>query len=361
MRILHLNTESGFRGGERQVQLLALGLRERAHEQHFFALAEAPFVRRMAADGFAVTGYRKPWLLGPRSPLLTRRLQALAAEFRPDIVHAHTGNAHTLAVQAFLGKLPVVTTRRVDFAVKPGSRAKYAAPGQHFIAISTAIRDVLVAGGVPPDSVHLVPSGIDTGRVTGGNRETLRSAWLGAQQGPLVGFVGALVDHKAPWILAEAASTIRRRLPGARVVMVGEGPLRPRLEQIAAADPAALLLTGHRDDIADCYAAFDLFVMPSKLEGLCTALIDALAAGVPAIASRAGGIPDVVEDGVTGRLVPPLEAGALADAVVALWSDEAARRRFAENGRRAVETRFTAAAMVAGTEQVYRTILAQLR
>ncbi len=101
--------------------------------------------------------------------------------------------------------------------------------------------------------------------------------------------------------------------------------------------------------------------MPSKLEGLCTALIDALAAGVPAIASRAGGIPDVVEDGVTGRLVPPLNGDALADAVVALWGDEAARRRFVENGRRAVETRFTAAAMVAGTEQVYRAILAAAR
>lgn len=356
LRILHINSESGYRGGERQLHLLARGLRERGHEQLIVCRSASELESALRADGLATATYAKPLLLGARSPFLRNRLREIATDFSPDVVHAHTGNAHTMAVGAFLGDHPIVTTRRVDFAV---AGKKYTAEGQRFIAISNGVRDVLVQGGVDPSRIDVVYSGIDTTRVRGGQGGALRSEWLHGDAGPLIGFVGALVDHKAPWILAEAAPLIRAQLPGARVVFVGDGEERPRLESLRAKHPDAVILAGHRQDIADCYATFDLFVMPSKLEGLCTSLIDALAAGVPSIASRAGGIPDVVEDNVTGVLVPPLDREQLAAAVVALWGDEARRRKFAENGARRVEERFTARAMVEGTESVYTRVVAR--
>lgn len=359
LRILHIDTERGFRGGERQVSLLAEGLRERKHEQLFIGPAGGSLTPYLASRGFAVAEYHRPLLMGVRSPLLRRWLRRQADGFRPDIVHAHTGNAHTAAVHSFLGSRPLLTTRRVDFAIQNNafSRAKYTRPGQHYIAISRAIRDILVEGGVAPEAIDVIPSGIDPARVAEGNGAPLRAEWLGGDSGPVIGFIGAFADHKAPWVLAHAAGHIRRALPGAKVVFVGDGELRPRLEEISADLPGSIVFAGWREDVANCLAAFDLFVMPSKLEGLCTSLIDALAAGVPCVAARAGGIPEVIVDGVTGVLVPPLDEEALASAVVDLWHDGARRARFVEAGRRRVAECFTAGAMVEGTLSVYRRML----
>lgn len=359
LRILHLDTERGFRGGERQVSLLAGGLRERGHEQLIIGPAGGSLTPFLASRGFAIAEYRRPRFLGVRSPILWGWLRRQADGFRPDIIHAHTGNAHTAAVHAFLGTRPLLTTRRVDFPIQKNafSKAKYTRPGQRYIAISRAIRDILVEGGVAPEAIDVVYSGIDPARPSGGNGAAPRAEWLGGDAGPVIGFIGAFADHKAPWTLAHAAGRIRQALPGARVVFVGDGELRPRLEEISADQPGSIVLAGWRDDVADCLAAFDLFVMPSKQEGLCTSLIDALAAGVPCVATRAGGIPEVIADGETGDLVAPLDEEALAAAVVSLWKDEARRARYAVAGRRRVEERFTAGAMVEGTLAVYHDML----
>ncbi|CAN5351765.1 glycosyltransferase [soil metagenome] len=359
MIVLHIDTELGFRGGQRQVQLLMRGLNARGHEQLLVAPTESKLRAAMEAEGFATRGYDKPKLLGMRSPVLSSWLRGVVDPFHPDIVHAHSGNAHTLALSARGGRSwKLLTTRRVDFAIKKNwfSRRKYAAPNQRYIAISTGVGDVLIAGGVKPDLIDIVHSGVEVERVIGGDREKLRGEWLRGGEGPLIGFVGALVDHKAPWILAEAAPLIREQLPNAHVVFVGDGEERARISHIAAQHPGAITLAGWRDDIADCYAAFDLFTMPSKLEGLCTSLIDALAAGVPSIASSVGGIPDVIVDGETGVLIPAENPRALADAITALWRDPFHREKYIENGRAHVKKGFNAEAMVLGTESVYTSI-----
>ncbi len=359
MRVLQLNTETGFRGGERQVALLMRGLRERGHEQILVARKGSELAEAMKAEGFTVRTFQPPGFLGIRGPLLSRWVRQTADEFEADLVHAHTGNSHTLAVAGFSQRLPMVTTRRVDFPVGQNwlSRRKYLAPGQHYIAISQGVADVLMEGGIAREHITIVHSGIEPERVQGGDGTALRREWLGEDCGPLIGFVGSLVDHKAPWVLADAAPLIREQLPGARVVFVGDGEMRARLEEIRESNPEAIHLAGHRDDIADCYAAFDLFAMPSKLEGLCTALIDALAAGVPAVATRTGGIPDVIQHGVTGDLVPPLDAESLAEALVSLWNDPKCREMYRDIGLARAEDRFTAKAMVEGTERVYTEIL----
>ncbi len=355
MRILHLNTEKGFRGGERQLLLLAHGLRRRGHNQQVVCLEDEALYHQLAVEDIPAAGVRRPLLLGVHSPRLRSRVRRIAEEFGADIVHAHTGNAHTLAAGAFLGRLPVVTTRRVDFALKDNAatRRKYTAPGQHFIAISSGVRAALLRGGVPDERITTVYSGIDLDRPAGGDRSKLRGEWLAGRKGPLIGFIGALVDHKAPWTLAEAAPAIVERLPGARVIFLGEGECRPEIEELQHRYPELIHLAGWRDDLADCLAALDLFVMPSKEEGLCTAIAEAMAAGVPCVASQAGGIPDLVVDGKTGVLVPPLDRLTLAEAVTSLWNDPPRRQRLAENALRHVQEHFTADAMVEGTLAVY--------
>lgn len=354
MRILHLDSERGWRGGQQQVAWLAEGLRERGHAQCVIGPQGSELLTRLSAQRFDTRGYR---LYGTWDPRAGAALRKLSAEFRPDIVHAHAGNAHTLALRAFGGRVPIVVTRRVDFAIKDNarSRRKYAAPGQHFIAISNAIRDVLVRGGVAPANITVVPSGVDVARVRGGNRAAIRAELGVSEHAVLVGFVGALVDHKAPWLLAEALPVLRRIVPHARIVYAGDGPERARIEAVARTAGAAdaIHFLGWRADIADVYAALDLFSLPSKEEGLGTALIDAQAAGVPCVVTAAGGMIDIVHDGENGRVVPIGDANALGAALGALWMDEPLRHRFTTRGLAVVEERFTKDAMVAGNEAVY--------
>src|SRR5205085_8555021 len=134
---------------------------------------------------------------------------------------------------------------------------------------------------------------------------------------PVVGNVGALVPHKGQRHLIEAAHLVVQKLPDVRFVILGEGELREGLERLVKEYRLEkhVLLPGFRTDVLGCLKSFDLFVMSSVTEGLGTSLLDAMACSRPIVATRAGGIPEVVEDDVTGLLVPPRDHAAMADAI----------------------------------------------
>lgn len=360
MKILHVDSEKGLRGGERQVLSLMRGLRVRQVGQALAAREGSELARAAREEDFCVHEIAEPraWL-----PAGGKALAAIAQSENPDLIHAHTGNAHTLAFKAAAGKIPVVVTRRVDFPVKnnPFSKRKYTHRGVRFIAISNGVANVLAAGGVPRERIAIVPSGVDPLRYRGATgREALRRLWGIREPGPLIGFVGAYVDHKDPVNLIEAFGAVKDRLPSGGVVFVGEGGERPTMEKAIRENEVGgrVLLTGWREDIGDCLAAFDLFVMPSKLEGLCTSLLDALSAGVPSIGTDTGGIPDVIRDGQTGLLVPPRDPLALGEAIVRLWEDEGLRTRLRATTPSFVENHFSIAQMVDGTRRVYERVVA---
>jgi glycosyltransferase involved in cell wall biosynthesis len=362
VRILHIDSEGGWRGGQQQVWWLVDGLRHRGHEQLVVGPGDSELLRRADTQGLALTanyGDAKAW-----SFRAAGRVRDLIRTFRPDIVHAHAANAHRIGLKAARGLVPLVTTRRVDFAIKrnPISRAKYRADGQWFIAISDAVARELERVGVARERILMVPSGVDTARATSGDRSRLRAEFLAGGTGPVIGFIGALVDHKAPLTLAKAWPAIAKELPDAQVLFIGDGPLAGEMMAWKDAQHArGVHLLGWRDDVPDCLAALDLFVMCSKEEGLCTSLLDAQAAGVPCVITAAGGMVTIVRDGENGIVVPIGDSAALAEAVVRLWRDEALRARFAEAGRRTVAARFTREAMVSGNEAAYMKITAAWR
>lgn len=357
MRVLHIDSERGWRGGQQQAFSLMSGLAARGCVQVLGTPEGSELGRRAGAAGIEVAEYRG---LGWWDPRAGRVLRAAADRTGARIVHAHSANAHAIAHRVFGDTHPIVVTRRVDFAIRrnPFSLARYRHGGTHYIAISSAIRGMLLEAGVRPERIALVPSGIDPGRASGGRREALRGEFLGGREGPVVGFVGALVGHKDPMLLARAGVLLEGRLPGLRVVFVGAGEVAESPEWgFAVRGRRGLFLeAGWRQDIADVFAALDLFVMPSREEGLCTSLLDAQAAGVPCVVTAAGGMVDIVRDGENGLLVPVGDAGALARAIERLWRDGEARTRFAARGREVVRERFTVEAMVEGNLEVYRGI-----
>src|SRR6185295_11184586 len=176
---------------------------------------------------------------------------------------------------------------------------------------------------------------------------------------PIVGNVAALVAHKGQRHLINAVPLVLREEPDARFVILGEGPLRATLEhQVKTLHlEKHVVLPGFRDDVLSCIKAVDLFVMSSETEGLGTSLLDAMAAGKPTIGTDVGGIPEAIEDRVTGLIVPPNDPALLARAIVKLLKDGALAKRMGQAGLARAKKLFSVEKMVDGTIEAYRKLL----
>lgn len=206
----------------------------------------------------------------------------------------------------------------------------------------------------------VVPNGIDLEAfVPAKDPASVRDA-LGLGPGArVVGSVGRLVRFKGHRYLLSAFARLRERYPESGLVIVGDGPERSRLEADARALGIAgdVRFTGHREDVADLLAIMDVFVLPSLGEHFGRVLLEAMALERPVVATAAGGVPEIVEDRVTGLLVAPADAGALAEAVAALLADPVRARDLGRAGRRRVAERYPLARHAAEVEAVYEEVL----
>ncbi len=297
---------------------------------------------------------------GDLDPLAVARLRD-ALLGGTDLLHLHTGNAHALGLLAAARLRPrpaVAVSRRVDFPPRGGlsRRFKYGGRVDRFLCVSARVAAVLREAGVAPERLSVVRSGIRIERFAGpGDPAGLRTELAIPMRAKLVGFVGALVGHKSPGDLLEALS----RLPaGVHAALAGRGELEAALRARAGRPDLAgrVHFLGHREDVPRILRSVDVFCLPSRLEGLGTSVLDAMASEVPVVAAAAGGIPEMVEDGVSGLLVPPGDPGRLSEALSAVLSDPALAARLAAGGRARVEE-FRAERMVEETLAVYREIV----
>lgn len=335
------------------------GSRARGHAVTMVAQPGSPCAARAREAGLDVVerSMRGEFDLGAIATL-TRLLRTGGF----DVVHAHTSHAHTLAaLAAWRAKVPCVVSRRVDFAItgSPFRRFKYRHGVDRFVAISRAIGDVLAAGGVARDRIAVVHSGIDPERLRRAEPSGPRAELRLEPGTPLVGSVGHFAWHKGFDVFVDAAAAIASRRQNVRFVLVGAGELHADLarqvERLGLTSRFAF--PGFRDQAPDWLAALDVFAAPSLMEGLNTTILDALWLERPVVAARAGGIPEAVVDGVTGLLVPPKDATALAAAIERLLDDRAAARSFGAAGRAHVEAGFTIDTMVEGNLAVYRELV----
>jgi glycosyltransferase involved in cell wall biosynthesis len=356
MRILHVDSASGWRGGQNQVLLTALGLRDRGHSVSVACRAGGRLEGRCRDAGVRC----EPLTFhGDVSPSAVIALASRLRRERADVLQLH--DPHALAAGLLASRLAdgvaTVATRRVDFRLKGWlSRAKYRA-ADRIIHVSRAIGAVLEAEGLPGERMRLVHEGVaDRAPQPGGERAL---AELGIPPGaPVIGNVAALVDHKDHVTLLEAATRVIRERPDARFVVVGDGELRGALEQRARSLELGehLVLAGFREDVDRLIPAFTLFCLSSKLEGLGTSVLDAMCFARPVVATAAGGIPDAVVDGQTGRLVPVGDRATLAEALLDLLGDTKKQERLGRAGRRRFEERFSVDRMVERTLEVYREV-----
>ncbi len=231
------------------------------------------------------------------------------------------------------------------------ARLKAAVEGADgFVAISRPIEQELLGAGVPPARLFRLDNGVDLRRfrpAEPGEKARVRAAWGLPLHAPLVLCCGRLAPEKGVDVLLHALPLVRGRVPRARLWLVGDGPSRPELEGLALrlGLSGAVHFAGSVEDPAPLWRAADAAVLPSRTEGLPLALLEALATGLPVVATAVGGTPEVMDDH-SGALVPPGDAGGLARALTwALESEEAQAR--AARGRTVVEARYGLGAVAA--------------
>lgn len=334
LSILHVDTERGWRGGERQALWLAEALAKRGHRSIVVARAGEPFAERAARAELEVE-LCSPWF--EFDPVAVLKLRAAIRRRRAQIVHAHTGHAVALGALATMGTdAKLVLTRRVDFRLRPniGSRWKYGR-ADAVIAISKAVAAALVASGIPEGRIEIVPSGVDLARTfTPAAPDTL--AELGVAVGrPLVVQVAQLVDHKDPLTFVRAIAGVRHEVPEVQAVLVGEGHLRAAVEAevVRLGLAGTLHVAGYRTDADSLIAAADVVTLSSKEEGLGTVVLDALSMGKPVAATAGGGIPEMLQEGISGLLSPVGDARHLAASISSILTDPSLAARLSSGAR----------------------------
>jgi glycosyltransferase involved in cell wall biosynthesis len=363
MRSVHIDTARSWRGGQNQVLLTVTGLAEIGHQPVLVAHEDGE-LRRRAQEGLRFIGF------APRSEFDVHagwQLSRIIGDLKPDVVHAHDPMAVALAAMALqmgIGGAPkplVVASRRVDFHLKRHafSAWKYRQVDL-FIAASGVIASMLTGDGIPASKIVVVHDGVSLGLVDKTPAVDVHAAAFLPHGAPVIGNVAALAPHKGQKHFVAAAARAVRDVPDARFVIVGEGELRDALDkQIHELGlQRHVTLMGFRPDALGLMKSFDVFVMSSLTEGLGSAVLEAMACRRTVVGTRAGGIPEVVEDGVTGLLVPPHDDAALASAMVRVLRDRPFADRLAAMGRLRVEHAFSVEHMVAQILDAYERGLA---
>lgn len=346
--IVHVASGREWRGGQRQVWLLARQLGRIGTNQVVVTGGEGELARRLNASGVRVRPVIWRAGLDPRVPW------PILDELRHggSVLHAHDAHALTLAALcAALTGTPLVVTRRVTFPLRQRFFWRRA---RRIIAISNAIREALLAEGIQPERVIVIPSGVDLDSLSANQGDSIRHRLALPRNGQLAVSLGALTPEKDHSTLVAAAARLVRDLPDLHWVVVGDGPRRARLEAqiVDQGVQSRFHLVGHMADPEQALTGADLYVLSSTSEGLGSSALAAMALGVPVVATRVGGIPDLLDSG-RGVMVEPRNPAALADAVHRVLTDSELRQELTRAARQELG-RYSVDAMAERVLSVYR-------
>jgi len=385
IKILRVIARLNMGGPALHVSYLTAGLRERGYDTTLVAgtLARGEDSMSFVADARDVEVVRIDELGREISPLrdlvATLRLARLIRRERPDILHTHTAKAGTVGrVAALLAgrRAPPIVVHTFHGHVLRGYfgplRSRLfrllerwlAARTTALIAVSPQVRDDLVALGVaPPERFVVIRLGIELDERVAAEQDGRAKSrrYLGiASDRFAVGWIGRMTAVKRTDDVLVAFRRLRDDGVDAVLCMVGDGPDRPELERRAHELGVIrdTLFLGYQEDVAPFYAAFDALVLPSSNEGTPVSAIEALAAGRPVVATRVGGVPDVVQEGQDGFLVDPGATDDLADRLARLARDPALRERMGGAGRERVLPRYAVARLIDDVDRLYRSLLA---
>jgi glycosyltransferase involved in cell wall biosynthesis len=355
LKILHIDPERNWGGGEAQVFGLLTYLAEKGHQNDLLTHPHGKLFTQSQKLNVRARA------LVARNDLDLRAILPLRGLIRKeqyDIVHLHTKRAHALSVWLPHGSVApkYVVTRRMDYPVTKGwtTRQLYNHRADGVIAISKAIAELLTEGGVDPQKIRLIHSGVDAHRF-----DSIVGRAHFDSNVAIVGSMAVMEERKGHRYLLEAARLLKDRGHRIKYLLAGDGSLKSALEKtvIALGLSHEVNFVGFVSDVPLFLAGLDIFVMPSLFEGLGVAVLEAMAAGKAVVATNVGGLVESVSDSVTGFLVPPRDSKALADALAKLVGDEMLSREMGKRGAERVREHFSLEEMARRNEAYYYALL----
>jgi len=357
MRILYVDLEREWRGGQSQALLTLSGLRQRGQEVELLAARDSPLAKRASEEGITVHQVPRFGLRG----WAARAMRSLIARRRFEIVHLNEPHALTAAWLARAHRrLPLLLSRRIGFPLQKNavSRARYRAV-ERFVANSKGVAQSLIDSGIATERISIVNEGVEISPLrTPERRGSARKRWGVHENEFLFGCVSVFVPEKGQRHLIEALPLVRALHPEVRLLLAGDGACRAELEALTKrlGQTEAVVFPGFVTDVAQVYAALDAFAFPSEFEGLGTALQAAMAAGLPCISTKRGALGEVVDHERTALVAEP-NGKEFAAMMLRLIDDKALRKNLGEAGRSEVEQNFSAAQMAENTIRVYEDVL----
>lgn len=359
MKVLHIELGKHLYGGAKQVTFIMQGLKDDfGVENVLLATKGSVIAEEMKLHGFQVVEIAAK---GDLDFGLWGRIKKAIKEIRPDVVHIHSRRGADVwgGLAAKSIGVPAVISRRVD---NPESRWitkwKYGLY-QKVITISDGIRNVLLSQGAREDHVVCVRSSLAENATSECNSMAFKERFNLPQDALVIGVVAQLIERKGHAYLLQVLPELLKDFPNIKVLFFGKGKYREVLEQQIAklGLQETVQFTGFCHDMPALFGCIDLLVHPALMEGLGVSLLQASQQGAPIVASAVGGIPEAVEDGVNGLLVPPGDTESLQAAIEELLQSSELRQQMGEKGKQLMIDKFSVQQMVAGNYHVYSEIL----
>ncbi len=356
MKIVHIDTEYRWRGGQQQLLFLAAELQKLHHNNFVITQPKSELYFRARETGLNAIDIK---MRGEFDIAAILQIRTILKKNNADILHMHSGNAHSLGFLASLNlkNIEKIVSRRVSRPLRrsPWSKLKYSRGTDRFIAVSYAVKKILLNYRISPSKISVVYDGINPDRFANLDQTNPLDKFGISTESFIVGNIASMTWEKGQGFLIEAAAEVIKKRNDVRFIIVGDGKLQSKLHRMVKqlGIENYVQFSGFQKDIISFLRSFDLFVMPSIYEGLGTSILDAMALNIPIIASRTGGIPEIITDGQTGLLVPPANSKALANAIIKVLEEPALRKRLAAKTQKIVEEKFSLSRMVQGTLSAY--------
>lgn len=363
IRTLHINAEKNWGGGEAQVKYLLNYLRLQGHETALACRRNSAIHTLSKKEGYVVFPLEMRNGFDISSIL---KLKKIMQSYKPDIVHMHTSRAHLLGTLALLlirHKPIQLVTRRMDYPIKQAAVMRFFYTCMdRVIAISPGVKTALMQSGLPEEKIELIYSGVDLEKFNNPpDRISVRKKYALPYNPPIIAIVATMPERKGHIYLLNAMPDILKEFPQTILLVVGDGRRRPQLEELSNQLNLGsnVNFMGWVKNTAELYYGLDLLVMPSLAEGLGVSILEGLAAGLPVVGTKVGGIPDVIQDGKTGYLIPPKDSRAISDMVIKVLRDLPHAQDIGKAGRALVEEKFSALSMSKGNEALYIRLLTE--
>jgi glycosyltransferase involved in cell wall biosynthesis len=360
VRVLFVNSMRSLGGGEQWLLEAAAGLASRGHTVSVAARPGSALASHSRRDGHRVLELP---MRGDADVDSILRLARWIDTNRVDILSVNVQRAVRLGCAAahLSGRPPVVERRGLSFPVRPTvlNRLIYRRCVSHVVANCRAVADGLTETGVvDPSMVSVIVNGIDPARVPAGGGEAVRRELGVPVAAPLISVIGRLVVDKRHSVALKAFRGVLADIPDARLLVVGSGKLDGELRAVAqrSFESGRVIFTGRRDDVARVLDASDVLLVTSDREGMPHVILEAMVAGTPVVSTRVAGVPEMIDDGVHGLLVPTGSADDAARAVVRLLTEVGLSRRLTEAARMRALDEFSLTTMIDRVERLFQSL-----